>query len=31
MSSSLLLKNLKIKLYKNISLPFVCMGVKIGR
>jgi hypothetical protein len=31
LSSSLLSKNLKIKIYKNIILPVVLMGVKLGR
>ena len=30
-SSSLLSKNLKIKIYRTIILPFFCMGVKVGR
>jgi len=29
--SRLLSKNLKIKIYRNINLPVVCMGVKLGR
>jgi hypothetical protein len=29
--SSLLSKNLKIKIYRNIILPVVSMGVKLGR
>jgi len=29
--SRLLTKNLKIKVYKTIILPVVCMGVKLGR
>jgi hypothetical protein len=29
--SKLLSKNLKIKIYRTIILPVVCMGVKIGR
>jgi hypothetical protein len=24
-------KNLKIKIYRTIILPYVCMGVKLGR
>ena len=31
LSASLLSKNLKIKIYKTITLPVVCMGVKLGR
>jgi len=31
LSSRLLSKNLKIKLYRTIILPVVCMGVKLGR
>ena len=31
LSSRLLSKNLKIKLYKTIILPVFCMGVKLGR
>ena len=31
LSSSLLSKNLKIKIYRTIILPFLCMGVKLGR
>jgi len=31
LSSSLLLKNLKIKMHIIIILPVVCMGVKLGR
>jgi hypothetical protein len=31
LSSSLLFKNLKIKIYRTICLPVVCMGVKLGR
>jgi predicted transcriptional regulator len=30
LSSSLLSKNLKIKMYRNIILPVLCMGVKLG-
>jgi len=30
LSSSLLSKNLKIKIYRIIILPVVCMGVKLG-
>jgi hypothetical protein len=29
-SSSLLLKNIKIKIYRTIILPVFCMGVKLG-
>ena len=31
LSSSLLSKNLKIKIYRTIILPVVCMDVKLGR
>jgi len=31
LSSRLLSKNLKIKIYRNIILPVLCMGVKLGR
>jgi len=31
LSSSLLSKNLKIKIYRTIILPLFCMGVKLGR
>jgi len=31
LSSSLLSKMLKIKIYRTIILPVVCMGVKLGR
>jgi len=31
LSSSLLSKNLKIKVYRTIILPVFCMGVKLGR
>ena len=31
LSSSLLSKNLKIKIYITIILPVFCMGVKLGR
>jgi hypothetical protein len=31
LSSSLLSKNLKIKIYRTIILPVFCMGVKLGR
>jgi len=31
LSSRLLSKNLKIKIYRTVSLPVVCMGVKLGR
>ena len=31
LSSSLLSKNLKIKIYRFIILPVVCVGVKLGR
>jgi UDP-galactopyranose mutase len=31
LSSRLLSKNLKIKIYRTIILPVVCMGVKLGR
>jgi len=31
LSSSLLSKNLKIKIYRTIILPVSCMGVKLGR
>ena len=31
LSSSLLSKKLKIKIYRNIILPLICMGVKLGR
>jgi len=31
LSSRLLFKNLKIKIYRTIILPVVCMGVKLGR
>jgi len=31
LSSRLLPKNLKIKIYRTIILPVVCMGVKLGR
>jgi hypothetical protein len=31
LSSSLLTKNTKIKTYKTIILPVVCMSVKLGR
>ena len=31
LSSRLLSKNLKIKIYRTITLPVVCMGVKLGR
>jgi len=31
LSSRMLSKNLKIKIYRTIILPFVCMGVKLGR
>jgi hypothetical protein len=31
LSSSLLYKNLKIKIYRNIIFPVVCTGVKPGR
>ena len=30
LSSGLLSKNLKIKIYRTIILPVVCMGVKLG-
>ena len=30
LSSSLLCKNLKTKIYRTIILPVVCMGVKLG-
>ena len=30
LSSSLLSKNLKIKIYRTIILPIFCMGVKLG-
>jgi len=30
-SSRLLFKNLKIKIYRTIILPVLCMGVKLGR
>jgi hypothetical protein len=30
LTSSLLSKNLKIKIYRTIILPVVCMGVKLG-
>jgi len=30
LSSRLLSKNLKIKIYRSIILPVVCMGVKLG-
>ena len=30
LSSSLLSKNLKIKIYRTIILPVFCMGVKLG-
>ena len=31
LSSRLLSKNLKIKIYRTVILPVVCMGVKLGR
>ena len=31
LSSSLLTRNLKIKMYRTIILPVFCMGVKLGR
>jgi len=31
LSSRLLFKNLKIKIYRTIILPVFCMGVKLGR
>ena len=31
LSSRLLFKNLKIKIFRTIILPVVCMGVKLGR
>ena len=31
LSSRLLSKNLKIKIYRTINLPVVCVGVKLGR
>ena len=31
LSPRLLYKNLKIKIYRTIILPFICMGVKVGR
>jgi len=31
LSSRLLSKNLKIKIYRTIILPLFCMGVKLGR
>jgi len=31
LSSRMLLKNLKIKIYRTIILPIFCMGVKLGR
>jgi len=31
LSSSLLSKDIKVKIYGTIILPFVCMGVKLGR
>ena len=31
LSSRLLSKNLKIKIYRTIILPIVCMGMKLGR
>ena len=31
LSSSLLFKNLKIKLHRTVILPLYCMGVKLGR
>jgi hypothetical protein len=31
LSSRLLSKNLKTKIYRTINLPVVCMGVKLGR
>jgi len=31
LSSSLLSKKLKIKIYRTIILPLFCMGVKLGR
>ena len=31
LSSRLLSKNLKIKIYRTIILPVLCMGVKLGR
>ena len=31
LSSSLLYKNLKIKIHRTVILPLFCMGVKIGR
>ena len=31
LSSRLLSKNLKIKIYRTIILPVFCMGVKLGR
>ena len=31
LSSRLLSKNLKIKIYRTIIFPVVCMGVKLGR
>jgi hypothetical protein len=30
-SSILLRKNIKIKIYRTIILPVLCMGVKLGR
>ena len=30
LSSRLLFKNLKIKIYRTIILPIVCVGVKLG-
>jgi len=31
LSSSLLSKNIKIKIYRTIIFPVFCMGVKLGR
>jgi hypothetical protein len=30
LSSQLLSRNVMVKIYKTINLPFVCMGVKLG-
>ena len=31
LSSSLISKNLKMKIYRNIILPVLCVGVKLGQ
>jgi len=31
LSSSMLFRNLKIKIYRTLILPLICIGVKLGR